>query len=90
LELLPKRPKFFVQLGINIVSILFLLLMVIGSFRMVRSSWTINLGSIPWISQAVIYILVILTMPFAIYFLIKQIAHYEEYFGESAPSDQLS
>jgi TRAP-type C4-dicarboxylate transport system permease small subunit len=90
LELLPKRPKFFVQLGINIVSILFLLLMVIGSFRMVRSSWTINLGSIPWISQAVIYILVILTMPFAIYFLIKQIAHYEEYFGEGAPSDQLS
>jgi TRAP-type C4-dicarboxylate transport system permease small subunit len=89
LELLPKRPKFFVQLGINIVSILFLLLMVIGSFRMVRSSWTINLGSIPWISQAVIYILVILTMPFAIYFLIKQIAHYEEYFGEGAPSDQL-
>jgi TRAP-type C4-dicarboxylate transport system permease small subunit len=90
LDLLPKRPKFFAQLAINIVSILFLLLMIIGSFRMVRSSWTINLGSIPWISQAVIYILVILTMPFAAYFLIKQITHYEEYFGEGSSSDQLS
>lgn len=80
LDRFPKKVRFFVQLFINVASIGFLLLMFIGSLRMVRSSWTINLGSVPWISQAVIYLLVIFSMPFAIYFLIKQMIHYEEYF----------
>lgn len=84
LNILPKRVKFFLQVGINVASILFLGLMFVGSLRMVRSSWAINLGSVPWISQAVIYILVIFSMPFAIYFLIKQIIHYNEYFGDDA------
>lgn len=80
LDRFPKKARFFVQLFINCASIAFLLLMFIGSVRMVRSSWTINLGSVPWISQATIYIFVILSMPFAIYFLIKQMVHYKEYF----------
>lgn len=77
IDLMPKKVSYIIQIVLNILSIGFLLLMIIGSLRMVNSSWDITLGSLPFISQAVIYIPVILCMPFAIYYLVKQCINYK-------------
>jgi len=79
---MPKKARFFTQIGLNALSITFLGLMIFGSLRMVTSSWHINLGSLPFISQATIYIPVILCLPFAIYYLIKQLVFFKDYFPE--------
>lgn len=82
MDALPKKARYFTQLSLNVLSIGFLGLMVFGSLRMVRSSWHITLGSLPFLSQAIIYIPVIICFPFAIYYIIKQIVFFKEYFPE--------
>lgn len=77
---LPLTLRFVLQVVINIASALFIAGLIYGATKMVRSSWIYKMGSIPSVSTAIVYIPIIIGMPIVIYYLIKQLIHYKEYF----------
>jgi len=77
---LPMGARVVLQSIINFASALFLCGLIYGAIRMARSSWIYKMGSLPNVSTALVYIPIIFGMPFVIYFLIKQIIHYKDYF----------
>lgn len=91
IDAMPRKWQFIIQVIHNTMGIAFLGLMVAGSLRMVRSSWDITLGSLPFISQAVIYIPVIISLPFSAYYMIKQVLFFKEYFpDQESPLSSLT
>jgi TRAP-type C4-dicarboxylate transport system permease small subunit len=66
---------------INILSMAFMIIFFVGSFKMLRESWVYMLGSIPWISGGVIYIPAVVGAPLAVWYLAKQIIHLKENIG---------
>jgi TRAP-type C4-dicarboxylate transport system permease small subunit len=87
LEKLPKKVHYVIQLLINVASMILCGSLIYGATKMVKSSWSITLGSLPWLSSAVTYIVIIVCMPFVIYCLIRQMMYFEEYFLESSEYD---
>jgi putative effector of murein hydrolase len=53
---------------------------VYGAIKMAISSWTYRMGSMPFISTAIVYIPIIVCMPIVILFLIYQMIHFKDYF----------
>ena len=80
LEKMPPKVRYIVQGIINGASIIFCGGLTYGAVKMVNSSWDFKLGSLPWISSAVVYIPIIIFMPFVMYFLLKQMIHFKEYY----------
>jgi TRAP-type C4-dicarboxylate transport system permease small subunit len=80
---LPVERRIIFQSVINFMSIVFCGGLTYGAIRMIRSSWTYKMGSLPMISTAVVYIPIIIGMPLVIYYLVKQIVHYNEYFTDT-------
>lgn len=87
LEKLPVKVRFIIQAIINGVSILFCSGLIYGAIKMARSSWSYRMGSIPFLSTAVVYIPIIICMPFVILYLILQMIHFKEYFLEHSDYD---
>jgi TRAP-type C4-dicarboxylate transport system permease small subunit len=79
----PVKIRFIVQVVINLMSIMFCSGLIYGAIKMIRSSWIFKMGSLPSVSSAIVYIPIIVGMPFVIYYLIKQLIHYKEYFLET-------
>lgn len=80
LEKMPVKVRFILQAIINGISILFCGGLIYGAIKMARSSWSYKLGSIPFISTAIVYVPIIICMPFVILYLILQMVYFEEYF----------
>lgn len=80
---LPVERRIIFQSVINLMSIVFCGGLTYGAIRMIRSSWTYKMGSLPMISTAVVYIPIIIGMPLVIYYLVKQIVNYNEYFTDT-------
>lgn len=77
---LPVKIRYALQVVINLTSALFLVGLIYGAVRMARSSWIYRMGSLPSVPTAIVYLPIIFGFPFVIYFLLRQVKNYKEYF----------
>lgn len=87
LEKVPEKARFVIQGIINGLSIIFCGGLILGAVKMALSSWSYRMGSLPFISTAIVYVPIIICMPFVIYFLIIQMVYFKEYFLEYSDYD---
>jgi TRAP-type C4-dicarboxylate transport system permease small subunit len=80
---LPIRGRVIFQSVINLMCIIFCGGLSYGAIKMLRSSWTYKMGSLPMIPTAIVYIPIIIGMPLVIYFLVIQILQYKKYFPDT-------
>lgn len=70
---IPKRFQRMLQIVIDLACIIFLLVIFKGALSMVSYTKGIILGSITWLSTAVLYVPVLLALPIVIIYLAKDI-----------------
>ena len=84
IDKLPYKPRFIVQVFLNVFSIVFLICLFIGAIFMFRSSATLNFGSMVFLPVSILYIPVMICCPFTIWYLFRQLLHF------TAPKDMAT
>ena len=81
IDKLPPKARFGVQIGLNVFSMFFLVCLFIGAIFMFWSSMAMNFGTMPFLPVSVMYIPIIISCPFIIWYLFLQLLHF------TAPKD---
>ena len=75
---LPLKIRLILRILLNIASMLFLLSVMKGGFSMIRHTQNIMTGSITWLNTSILYIPIVLCLPFIILFIIRDIVSFRE------------
>ena len=84
IDKLSYKPRFIVQVVLNVFSMVFLCCLFVGAILMFRSSVTMNFGTMPFLPVSILYIPVIICCPLTIWYLFRQLIKY------TAPKDMAT
>ena len=90
IDKLPRKPRYYAQVFLNIFSMFFLVCLFIGSILMLQSSLTMNFGTMPFLPVSVMYVPIIFSCPLVIYYLIVQLFHFKVINEQTALEKALS
>jgi len=82
LDKLPFWPRLVVYIVTGVFSVAVLLSFFVGSFRMFQSSMGLTYGTMPWLPKSVEYVAPMISVPLALYCLVKRIFHIKEVTAE--------